>query len=237
MTLLIRPATPADLPAIEAVMRTSMAALGATFYDQHQTASAVRYIAVADPQLVADGTYFVIEDEDQIVACGGWSKRKKLFTGEPPVILSEAKDLPRLDADRTAGGDPSPSSRLLVTPEVSSTSMRLAKVVQRSSGLANQRNRPCRLRMTDLLDPATEPARIRAMFVLPSHARRGIGRMIIDRAEAEAREAGFAVCELMATLPGVPLYRACGYEPLETVEIELPDGVRLECLRMSRCVK
>jgi hypothetical protein len=41
----------------------------------------------------------------------------------------------------------------------------------------------------------------------------------------------------MATLPGVPLYAACGYEALETTEIELPDGVRLECLRMSRCVK
>ncbi len=159
-------------------MRASMAALGASFYDERQTASAVRYIAVADPQIVADGTYFVVEDDGRIVACGGWSRRKKLFSGPS-------------DQDAVEGW----------------------------------------------LDPATEPARIRAMFVLPTHARRGIGRLIIDRAEAEAREAGFAVCELMATLPGVPLYRACGYEPLESVEIELPDGQRLECLRMSRCVK
>jgi GNAT superfamily N-acetyltransferase len=174
----IRTAIPADLPAIEAVMRASMAALGANFYDERQTASAVRYIAVADPQIVADGTYFVVEDEGEIVACGGWSGRKKLFSGTS-------------DQDAVEGW----------------------------------------------LDPQKEPARIRAMFVLPSHARRGIGRMIIDRAEAEAAAAGFSMCELMATLPGVPLYRACGYEPLETVEIELPDGMRLECLRMSRCVK
>ena len=202
----LRTATVADLPAIERVMRASMAALGPSFYDERQTASAVRHIAVADPQLVADGTYFVVEDEGEIVACGGWSKRKKLFTGtsDPAVILSEAKDPPHPDAGRAVEGDPSPSARL---------------------------------RMTDLLDPATEPAKIRAMFVLPSHARRGIGRMLIERAEAEARAAGFATVELMATLPGVPLYRACGYEPVETVEIELPDGVRLECLRMSRCVK
>ena len=174
----MRTATTDDLPAIEAVMRASMSTLGPSFYDETQTASAVRYIAVADPQLVADSTYFVVEDDGAIVACGGWSRRRKLFSGPS-------------DQDAIEGW----------------------------------------------LDPQNEPARIRAMFVLPSHARRGIGRMIIERAEAEARESGFTVCELMATLPGVPLYRACGYEPLEPVDIELPDGVRLECLRMSRCVK
>lgn len=174
----IRTATAADLPDIERVMRASMADLGAKFYDARQTASAVAFIAVADPQIVADGTYFVVEDEGEVVACGGWSRRKKLFTGT--------------SAQEAAEG---------------------------------------------WLDPATEPARIRAMFVLPGHARRGIGRLIVERAEAEARAAGFATCELMATLPGVPLYEACGYEPLERVEIELPDGVRLECLRMLRRLK
>jgi predicted N-acetyltransferase YhbS len=176
--MLIRTATSADLPAIERVMRASMQSLGKSFYTAAQTAAAVKYIAVADPQIVADGTYFVVEEDGQIVACGGWSKRKKLFTGA--------------SAQETVDG---------------------------------------------WLDPATEPARIRAMFVHPAHARRGIGRMIVDRAESEAREAGFALCELMATLPGVPLYAACGYEPVETVEIELPDGTRLECVRMVRCVK
>ena len=83
-------------------------------------------------------------------------------------------------------------------------------------------------------DPASEPARVRAMFVHPGHARRGIGRMILARAEREAWEAGFTTCELMATLPGVPLYAASGYVPVERVEIELPDGVRLECWRMNK---
>jgi len=174
----IRTATRDDLPAIEKVMRASMAALAAGFYDERQTASAVRFIAVADPQIVDDGTYFVIEENGAAIACGGWSKRKKLFSGTTEQAATEG-----------------------------------------------------------WLDPETEPARIRAMFVHPAHARRGLGRMIVDRAEAEAAAAGFTHCELMATLPGVPLYRACGYEPVEPVEIELPDGVRLECIRMIRCVK
>jgi len=75
VSLQIRRAVPDDIPAIEAVMRASMASLGANFYDQAQVASAVRYITVADRQLVDDGTYYVVVDKNRdtgrIVACGG----------------------------------------------------------------------------------------------------------------------------------------------------------------------
>jgi GNAT superfamily N-acetyltransferase len=67
-------------------------------------------------------------------------------------------------------------------------------------------------RESGTLDPETEPAKIRAFFVHPDWARRGIGQAILARCEAEARRAGFRACELMATLPGVPFYRAMGYE-------------------------
>ena len=67
-------------------------------------------------------------------------------------------------------------------------------------------------RESGTLDPATEPARIRAFFVHPAWARRGIGQAILTRCETEARQAGFRACELMATLPGVPFYRVMGYE-------------------------
>src|SRR5687768_18395868 len=96
-------------------MRASMAALGAKFYDPNQVASAIRYIAAADPQIIEDGTYFVVEEAGEIVACGGWSKRKKLFTG-------------------TAG----------------------------------------QASIDGWLDPATEPARIRAMFVDPVQDRKSV---------------------------------------------------------------
>jgi GNAT superfamily N-acetyltransferase len=72
------------------------------------------------------------------------------------------------------------------------------------------------------------------MFVAPAWARRGIGRMLLSACEDAARREGFARAELMATLPGVPLYRASGYADLEPFDVELPDGVRLPCIRMEK---
>lgn len=63
-----------------------------------------------------------------------------------------------------------------------------------------------------LLDPATERARIRAMYTHPDHTRKGIGRLILDTAEDAARAEGFRELEMAATMSGMPLYRACGYE-------------------------
>ena len=62
-----------------------------------------------------------------------------------------------------------------------------------------------------LLDPASERARIRAMYTHPGHTRKGIGRLILDTAENAARAEGFKAIEMAATLSGKPLYTACGY--------------------------
>lgn len=67
------------------------------------------------------------------------------------------------------------------------------------------------------LDPATEPARIRAMYTDPAFTRRGIGRMVLALCEEAARAAGFHRLEMMATLGGEPLYRACGYHEIARV--------------------
>lgn len=155
-----------------------MAVLGAHCYTPDEVDAAVRAIAVPDPQLIDDATYYVAADGDRIVACGGWSWRKKLFTGTS-------------EQEREAGD----------------------------------------------VDPATDPARIRAMFVDPQYARRGLGRMILERAERDAMAMGFTRFELMATLPGVPLYEAAGYERIEEVTLSLPDGTALPCVRMARRVK
>jgi GNAT superfamily N-acetyltransferase len=85
-----------------------------------------------------------------------------------------------------------------------------------------------------LLDPERDAARIRAFFVHPRWARRGIGRAILDFCEAAAAAHGFRTFELMATLPGVPLYERCGYEAVESSEIVLPDGVRLGVVLMRK---
>ena len=173
----LRVATLADHAPLERVMKESARALGEAFYDARQNASFVEHVAKMDAQLVADGTYFAVEAGGEIVACGGWSRRDKKFTGN----------------DGAAGG-----ARPLVPP--------------------------------------AEPARVRAMFVAPSWARRGLGKVILAACEAAARSEGFTSVELMATLPGVPLYRACGYVEAEPFDVVLPDGVPLPCLRMTKAI-
>jgi len=86
----------------------------------------------------------------------------------------------------------------------------------------------------DLLDPATDPARIRAFFVHPAWARRGLGRLLFGRCAADAAAAGFRALELVATLPGEPLYRALGFAALDRSEVAMPDGLTLPVVRMIR---
>lgn len=85
-----------------------------------------------------------------------------------------------------------------------------------------------------LRDPATEPAMIRAFFVHPDYARRGIGRRIMELSEAGATAAGFKTIEIVATLPGVPLYASFHYESVERFEITLPNGATMPVERMRK---
>ena len=145
------------------------------FYGHERLEAAVRYIGRPDPVLVNDRTYFVAEDAEGLTACGGWSRRHKLYAG---------------------------------------------------SGAAGDDAR--------LLDPATEPAPVRAMFVRADQARRGLGTRIIELCEAAARAEGFTRMTLMATLAGVPLYERYGFERVEELDIRLEDGTLMEGVRMER---
>ena len=173
----LRVATPADAPRVEALMKKSTAALFPGFYDDEETASAVKYVAEVDLVLLDDRTYYVIETDDEMIACGGWSRRDKLYTGS---------------------GDSSSDARLL--------------------------------------DPTREPARVRAMFVRPDWTRRGLGRRILEECEDAARRDGFTQFILGATLPGVPLYSAFGFQPLDEIEVTMPDGVTLACVTMEKSI-
>ena len=86
----------------------------------------------------------------------------------------------------------------------------------------------------ELLVPGEQPARLRAFYVHPHWARRGIGRMITAQCEAAAHAAGFTRLELIATLPGQPLYEANGYEVVSPFDIPLPDGSSLPAFRMAK---
>ena len=88
-------------------------------------------------------------------------------------------------------------------------------------------------RSAALLDPAKDAARVRAMYTHPRHARKGVGRLIRSLCEAAARAEGFRSVELMATMAGEPLYRACGYEPVERV-MDDRGGAPVPLLRMRK---
>jgi GNAT superfamily N-acetyltransferase len=172
----LRLADPEDTPRLRDLIERSVRALSVGYYSGPQIESALRYVLGPDTRLIADRTYYVIEtDAGELVAAGGWSRRRTLYGGDQ---MKGAED--------------------------------------------------------PLLDPATEAARIRAFFVHPGWARRGLARRLFDRCAADAAEAGFRALELMAALPGEPLYRALGFVPLERSVAGLPDGEVLPVVRMVR---
>jgi GNAT superfamily N-acetyltransferase len=171
----LRKATPADIPALNALIARSARRLSTGDYRPQQIEGALQGAFGVDSQLLADETYFVAEEAGRIVGCGGWSFRSTLFGG-----------------DARAGRDSS------------------------------------------ILDPKTQPAKIRAFFVDPSNARRGIGSLLLEHCEKQAREHGYDSVELMATLPGVKLYAARGYVGAPEVQIDVGSGETIEFIPMQK---
>jgi len=177
MAICLRTATAADIPQLEALIARSARGLSTEDYRPSQIEGALRGAFGVDTQLLADGTYFAVEDNGRLVGCGGWSYRSTLFGG-----------------DRRAGRDAS------------------------------------------TLDPHTQAAKIRAFFVDPGEARRGIGSLLLDHCENEARARGFRHVELMATLPGVKLYAARGYVGTDRVHFDVGEGETIEFIPMRKAL-
>jgi GNAT superfamily N-acetyltransferase len=172
----LRPAALADEPGLRDLIARSIRALGAADYTPEQIEGALRGAFGVDTALIRDGTYFVVEaDGGELVACGGWSRRRTLF-----------------GSDERSGRDES------------------------------------------RLDPRVDAARIRAFFVDAQHARRGLGRSILERSESDARAEGFVAFELMATLPGVRLYQKFGSRAGEAVDHPLPGGLSIRFIPMVK---
>jgi GNAT superfamily N-acetyltransferase len=91
-------------------------------------------------------------------------------------------------------------------------------------------------REPELLDPSTDAARVRAIFVHPRYARRGLGSLILKRVEAEAAAAGFRRFEMGSTLTGVPLYRLRGYSEKERIDVPLENGETVPVVKMVKNV-
>ncbi|WP_227698688.1 GNAT family N-acetyltransferase [Sphingomonas hengshuiensis] len=174
----LRTAQAGDVPALEALIERSARGLSRGHYDGAQVDAAIAHIFGVDSELIADGTYYLVEGEGgEPVACGGWSARGTLFGG-----------------DRFAVRDDRP------------------------------------------IDPARDPARIRAFFVDPAFARQGLAARLLDRCEEAAAAAGFSRLELMATLPGLAFYRRAGFETHE--EFHCRAGAEtIPFVRMSKALR
>jgi GNAT superfamily N-acetyltransferase len=170
-----RLATEDDLPALAALMALAIEVLQTEFLSKAEIAASHAFMGL-DTRLIADRTYFLVENDGRLAGCGGWGRRATLYGGDHSTTLQDAA----------------------------------------------------------LLDPARDPARVRAMYTHPDHARRGVGRLILSLCEAAAAEAGFKRVEMMATLSGVPLYEACGYEPIERTASSAVDGVSVPLVRMGK---
>lgn len=163
-----------DEAPLERLMADAIARLLPAFLSPAEVeASAV--VMGLDRQLIADGTYYVVERDGRLAAAGGWSARATLF-----------------------GGDHSPGR----------------------DGAA--------------LDPASDPARIRAMYTHPDHTRCGLGRFILSRSESAAAAGGFRRAALVATLAGLPLYRACGYREVAQFREQVASGASVPLVRMEK---
>ena len=84
------------------------------------------------------------------------------------------------------------------------------------------------------IDPKSEPAKIRAFFIHPDHARKGIARAIVNQCENEARAHGFHALELLSTLPGIEFYKSCGFTETGTLDLDLTDQVKLKFVPMRK---
>lgn len=172
----LRVATMSDVQSLNALIGASARELSAGFYSAVQIEALIAHVFGVDTQLIADGTYYVIEHPGrEPIATGGWSFRRTLY-----------------------GGD------------------------QAKSGEDTR------------LNPARDAARIRAFFVHPQFARRGLGRQVYAECETSARAGGFRRLELMATLPGEPLYSALGFNAMERTSVRLPGEVDVALVRMEK---
>ena len=100
MPFTTRPATFADIPALNEMIALSVRGLSTIYYTPCQIESAIKYVFGVDPQLVTDGTYYIAELDGKIVGCGGWSKRNTLYGGDQHKEIEDPLLDPKTDAAR-----------------------------------------------------------------------------------------------------------------------------------------
>ena len=216
----VRAATPADGALLAALIPLSARELSVGAYTKEETEAAIAYIFGVDSALVADGTYFVVE-----AVCASAAARAV----EPAAAAASAAAAAAASGATIVACGGWSKRRTLFGGDN-------AKRVMGSSDPMSFVAASDAADDDVYLRPPTDAARVRAFFVHPGWARRGIGTRLFHACLAAAGAAGFDRVELMATLPGVPLYTHLGCVPLDAgrTPIPTPGGVAVPCLRMGR---
>lgn len=208
----VRVADSADIPTIRRLIEASVRELQAGDYTAAQIEGALATVFGVDTQLIADGTYFVAER--------AWAPAPIVETRDSIVGLPPGAEIADAASARAGGATP--------------------PTVIGCGGWSRRRTLfggdSWARREDTLLDPSRDAARIRAFFVHPSWARRGVGSAILVACEAAATAAGFSRLEMGATVTGVPLYRARGYAELGRLDVPLANGEVLPIVRMGKTI-
>jgi GNAT superfamily N-acetyltransferase len=211
MKFQIRKAAATDVPRLREVIEASVRGLQAGDYSPAQIEGALQSVYGVDSQLIADGTYFAVEASEQ-----GDDEHSRESVGARHAV--------------PAGAAPEffpPHATAPVIVACGGWSKR--KTLYGGDQYAQRED--------SLLDPTRDAAKIRAFFVHPDWARRGIGTLILETCENAAAAAGFTRLEMGATLSGVAFYRAKRYAALENLEVTLSNGEMLPIVRMAKQFK
>jgi len=207
MPFLLRPATSADIPRLREIIQASVRTLQAADYTPAQIAGALESVYGVDTQLIADNTYFAVLHIDDPTPPAGFVAAVFRPPSQPPATPAP------------------PASHSIIA--CGGWSKR--KTLYGGDQFAQRED--------SLLDPARDAAKIRAFFVHPQYARRGIATLILEACERAARAAGFTRLEMGSTLTGVAFYRSKGYVALENLQVPLSNGEMLPIVRMAKEIK
>jgi GNAT superfamily N-acetyltransferase len=217
----LRLATEEDVPALHALIEASVRGLQAGDYTQAQIEGALGTVLGLDTQLIRDRTYFVAEIEEQIALASG--AEAPVFFASPDVGVETPTYQP--------GINPGPTDHRSDNESLASRLAGCGGWSKRKTLFGADRGPG---REPELLDAATDAAKVRAIFVHPDYARMGLGSLILATVEAAAQEAGFTRYEMGSTLTGVPLYRLKGYVEVERIGVPLWNGEALPVVKMVK---
>lgn len=222
----MRLAVEEDTEVLSRLIDASVRGLQTADYSAAQIDNALKTVFGVDRQLIADGTYFVVEAR---VVSGG--------EGASEATTKEVRTREGLTPGRTGAQHAAPIQEQVEAQKGESAE---GFVIAGCGGWSRRKKLyggdAWTEQRIEYLDPGVDAAKIRAFFIVPSFARKGVGTLILEACEAAAFAEGFRRFEMGATLTGVKLFGARGYVEMERIDLDIGGGESLPVVRMEKRV-